>query len=152
MTNKKTVHNVEPVKKLYRSKEDKIIAGVCGGIAEYFSIDPIWVRLTAIILLFLNGIGALLYIILWILVPENPKQKNNKKTMSELKINEIRESIKKNPNRENKKRRSGHTVIGGILIIVGILFLIKNVFGWFNTEIFWGALIIGIGAMLLLKK
>ena len=59
---------------LYRSRTDKKIAGVCGGLAEYFGIDPVIVRIIAIILLLPGGFPGLLpYIILWIIVPEAPQ-------------------------------------------------------------------------------
>ena len=51
-----------------------MIAGVCGGLAEYFNIDPVVVRLIAVILLLPGGFPGLLpYIILWIIVPEEPE-------------------------------------------------------------------------------
>jgi phage shock protein C len=60
-------------KKLYRSRTNRKIAGVCGGIAEYFDIDPVVVRLSAVALLLLGaGSIALVYIIMWIVVPEEP--------------------------------------------------------------------------------
>jgi len=59
-------------KKLYRSKKNKRIAGVCGGIAEYFDIDPIIVRLITLILVLSAGGGLVAYIIAWIVVPEEP--------------------------------------------------------------------------------
>ena len=60
-----------PTKKLYRSVTDKKIAGVCGGMAEYFDIDPTIIRLVCLICL-LGGVGFLAYIIAWIIVPEKP--------------------------------------------------------------------------------
>lgn len=58
-------------KKLYRSKSDRMVAGVCGGLAEYFNIDPVIVRIIAFILLLPGGLPGLLpYIVLWIVVPE----------------------------------------------------------------------------------
>lgn len=58
-------------KQLYRSTTDKKIAGVCGGLAEYFGIDAIIVRLIFIVLLLPGGFPGLLpYIILWIVVPK----------------------------------------------------------------------------------
>ena len=54
--------------KLYRSEKGKIIGGVCAGFAEYFSIDPIIVRLIFLALLFAGG-GLLVYIIGWIFIP-----------------------------------------------------------------------------------
>ena len=59
-------------KRLYRSKNDKMIAGVCGGLAEYFSIDPVIVRLIFVALLLGAGSGFLAYLVLWIAVPEAP--------------------------------------------------------------------------------
>lgn len=65
------------IKRLYRSGKDKIIAGVCGGIAEYFSIDPIIIRILLILSIFLWGFGILFYLITWIIIPRNPKHKWN---------------------------------------------------------------------------
>ena len=60
-------------KHLYRSRTDRKIAGVCGGLAEYFGIDPTVVRIIAFILLLPGGLpGFLPYVILWIIVPEAP--------------------------------------------------------------------------------
>ena len=58
------------VKKLYRSKKNRVIAGVCGGIAEYFNIDPTLVRLLWIFFVIIWGSGILAYIIAWIIIPE----------------------------------------------------------------------------------
>ncbi|NPV56027.1 MAG: PspC domain-containing protein [Anaerolineae bacterium] len=57
------------MKKLTRSQNEKMIAGVCGGIAEYFDIDPTLVRLAFVLLFFVGGNGILIYLILWILMP-----------------------------------------------------------------------------------
>jgi len=59
-------------KKFYRSRKNRLIAGVCGGLAEYFDIDSIIVRLIALILVLSLGAGIIAYIIAWIVVPEEP--------------------------------------------------------------------------------
>ncbi|HST04629.1 MAG TPA: PspC domain-containing protein [Chloroflexia bacterium] len=61
-------------KRLYRSNKDAMIAGVCGGLGEYFNIDPTVVRLLAILLLIVTGIFPvfLIYVILSVVVPRNP--------------------------------------------------------------------------------
>jgi len=59
-------------KRLYRSYNDKMIAGVCGGLAAYFNLDPVLVRILFVILLFAFGTTLLVYIILWIVVPYGP--------------------------------------------------------------------------------
>ena len=58
------------IKKLYRSKKNRIIAGVCGGIGEYFDKDPTLIRLLWIIFVLVGGSGILAYIIAWIIIPE----------------------------------------------------------------------------------
>jgi phage shock protein C len=60
-------------KKLYRSKKNRKIAGICGGIAEYFDIDPTIIRLIALILVLSAGGGIIVYLIGWIIVPEEPE-------------------------------------------------------------------------------
>ncbi len=61
-------------KKLYRSVEDKKIAGVCGGLGDYFDIDPTIIRLIWLAMIFAVGTGVLAYIIAWIIVPEKPAE------------------------------------------------------------------------------
>ena len=61
-------------KRLYKSTNRKI-AGVCGGIAEYFGIDPFWVRLILVLAFLYNGAGLLAYIVASIVMEENPEYK-----------------------------------------------------------------------------
>lgn len=62
------------MKKLYRSQTDKKIAGVCGGLAEYFNIDPTIIRVIFLILLLPGGLPGLVpYLVLWVLVPVKPE-------------------------------------------------------------------------------
>jgi len=63
-------------KRLYRSDDDKLLGGVCGGIAEYFDIEPIFVRIIFLIGLFFSfGFIIILYILFWIFVQKNPNHK-----------------------------------------------------------------------------
>jgi phage shock protein PspC (stress-responsive transcriptional regulator) len=67
----KQVKNVsKKTKRLYRSKKDRMLGGVCGGIAEYFDVDPTIVRLIWVLLALTYGTGILAYLIAWIIVPE----------------------------------------------------------------------------------
>ena len=62
-----------PIKRLYRSRRDKVLGGVCGGIADYFQIDPVLVRLLWVIFTLISmGLGIVAYLIAWIIVPEEP--------------------------------------------------------------------------------
>ena len=64
-----------PIKRLFRSRDDAQIAGLCHGVAEYLSIDPVVVRLVTVVATFLTGIvpGILAYLAGWILVPLPPQ-------------------------------------------------------------------------------
>lgn len=60
------------VKKLYRSREDRVFGGVCGGLAEYFALDSTLIRLLFVFFAFAGGPGFLAYIIMLFVVPEKP--------------------------------------------------------------------------------
>jgi phage shock protein C len=61
-------------KRLYRSRKDRMIAGVCGGLGEYFGIDPTLVRLLFVFAALFYGPGILAYLILMLVVPEEPQE------------------------------------------------------------------------------
>ena len=64
---------MDPARKLYRSRTDRKLAGVCGGLAEYFNLDPTLIRVLFIILAVLGGSGIIIYLAMWILVPNQPQ-------------------------------------------------------------------------------
>jgi len=72
---KKIKKEKKKVKRLYRSGKEKILGGVCGGIAEYFNIDPTIIRIIWILIVLGYGVGIIAYIIAWIIMPKNPKHK-----------------------------------------------------------------------------
>ena len=62
---------MEP-KRLFRSKKDRVLGGVCGGLGNYFNIDPVIIRVITVALFFAGLLGLLGYIIAWIIVPQEP--------------------------------------------------------------------------------
>jgi phage shock protein C len=64
---------MDPARKLYRSRTDRKLAGVCGGLAEYFNLDPTLIRVLFIVLAVLGGSGIIIYLAMWILVPNQPQ-------------------------------------------------------------------------------
>lgn len=58
-------------KRIYRSTKDRMLGGVCGGLGEYFDVDPTIVRLVAVVFA-LSGAGFLAYIIAWLIIPDQP--------------------------------------------------------------------------------
>lgn len=64
------------MKRLYRSEKDKKIAGVCGGLADYFDIDPVIPRVVFVALLIGAGSGLLLYLVMWFIIPTESEIKS----------------------------------------------------------------------------
>ncbi len=60
-------------KKLYRSRTDSMLAGVCGGLGAYFNIDPTLIRLLFVFSTLFGGLGILIYLAMWFIVPEEPE-------------------------------------------------------------------------------
>lgn len=143
------------MKKLYRSKQDRMISGVCGGIAEYYDMDPVWIRLIAILLALFQGVGVIVYIVAWILIPENPNQKaktskigKDSKEMTSIKT-ASKVASKTVSNTQNVKDRA--PIVGIIFIIIGALFLINNLFD-ISSKILIPSAIILVGILLLIKR
>ncbi len=81
---------MEQRKKIYRSEKNRMIAGVCGGLADYFSVDPSLMRLFFILLTLVGGLGIVFYVLLWILAPressiELPPKDAVKQNVDEIK-------------------------------------------------------------------
>ena len=66
-----TEPNINPSKRLYRTREGRLVAGVCTGIAAYFGIDPTLVRLAFALSTIFGGLGVLIYLVAWIVIPED---------------------------------------------------------------------------------
>lgn len=135
-------------KKLYRSKKDQIIFGVCGGLADYFEIDPLIVRLVFVALLFGGGAGLIIYLLFALLMPVKDSSKVN--NVEEL-IVETKGKTKKVS--QNLDSYNFSFLLGAFLILVGISLFFAN-FWPFNFLIinFWPLLLILIGLIIVFKK
>ena len=141
-------------KKLYRSNKDKMLGGVAGGLAEYFDMDPTLVRVIFIITLFLGGTGVLAYIILWILVPEEPlvfPQAMNTGASPDPNAPPDISTPPYFPPEPPVKKRNGPAIAGMALIVIGSLFLMDNIFPDFCFEDYWPLILVAIGLGLLMS-
>ena len=139
-------------RKLYRSRKDKMLGGVAGGLAEYFDIDPTIVRIIFVVALFVGGGGFLAYLIMWIVVPEEPfvivtPDASAAQPEAGTTTGPDPQIVYQN---QHRHRRGG--MFGFILIIVGGLFLLDNFFPRFCFEDYWPLILIAIGAGLLLRS
>ena len=117
-----------------------MIGGVCGGLGEYFHIDPVIIRLIFVLLLFANGIGLLAYILFWIIVPEEPSEGEEVQPKGEEDM--------------TRAATRGNLWGGAILIIIGLYFLLRNLgfLGGLDFSLVWPVILIVIGLFLLFKK
>jgi phage shock protein C len=64
---------MDPTRKLYSSRSDRKLAGVCGGLAEFFNLDPTLIRVLFVVLALAGGSGIVIYLAMWIMVPNQPQ-------------------------------------------------------------------------------
>ncbi|MCB2203264.1 PspC domain-containing protein [bacterium] len=136
-------------KRLYRNTRNKMIGGVCTGLAEYFAIDPVLIRLVFVILALYSGVGILAYIILWIVVPASLEPTVAAESATGGSAADItHESVQ--PMQQAETDRSKGSLYGGvILIVIGALFLLDNFMPSFGFEDFWPLLLVAIGGAML---
>lgn len=148
-------------KKLYRSIDDYMLGGVCGGVAKYFSIDSSLVRIIFALMILSGGMGFLLYVILWLVVP---KEEGEEKIIDrEEKIEELAKDIKKRTKTmaseikfdvkvDKKKKENKINVLGLAMILIGSVAIWNQVSPFvIDWEIFFPLLLVMIGAVILFK-
>jgi phage shock protein C len=148
--------------RLFRSRTDVMIAGVCGGLAHYLNIDSTLVRLFFVLLAFVgNGIGALIYFLLWMIVPLEGQR--NETTLQENVQSGSQEIANQTRAMGDDLRRMVRDpnpqiglIVGGSLILVGFFYLLDNLslpwLRWFDFDVLWPILLIVGGLALLLRK
>ncbi len=115
----------ETTRRLHRSRSDRVIAGVCGGLGEYFRVDPVWFRLAFVLLVIAGaGGGAVLYVVAWVVLPEGDGE----------------------PVADGGA--AGGVLVGGILIAIGLLWLADTIFPWVS-RIFGPLALLVFGAALV---
>ncbi|MEQ2129849.1 PspC domain-containing protein [Caldanaerobacter subterraneus KAk] len=132
-------------KRLYRSREQRIFGGVCGGIAEYFNVDVTLVRLICLVTVIFGGGGLLFYLIAWIIIPENPYQTGKAVDKTKNEMGEVGSEKEIKDNRANE-------VLGWGLIILGLLILLPKLFPFVSFRMLWPIVLIGLGIWILLKR
>ena len=149
-------------KKLQRNEQEKTIAGVCAGLADYFDIDVTWVRI-AFILALLAGAGLLAYIILWIAVPAKPYTPDYGQFNADYKVYENKTytgspvqdaDFTGVPYPKKPKSGNGGVVIGLIFVALGAFFLLDEfnfVPDWFEFQKLWPLILIIPGIIMISK-
>ena len=145
------------MKRLYRSRKNRMIGGVCGGIAEYFAIDPVIVRLIAVALFFVGGSAVLAYIIALIVIPYEPFE------TAAAASKEAAPAAAAASAPAGAPQSAGDSVplfLGILLIVMGGVFLLHNLpvfdpfYGWarhYVRHFFWPSLLIVVGIFVIVR-
>lgn len=155
-----TFHDSETRKRFFRNPDDKILAGVCGGVAAYFDIDPIWLRLAFVLAVFFGGSGLLVYIILWIIIPKaNTVSERMQMRGEKVNISNIEKSVKEEMEEfskrmkdlgkeinsdefKNRARSQGDKLLAFLQDVFGGLFrFVARMFGFIITILSLGVLV-----------
>jgi len=115
--------------RLRRAVDDRVIAGVCGGLGRYFGADPVWFRVAFVVLTVGGGSGVLLYLVAWLVIPEQGP--GDTATTTAATIGE-----------------HGPIIAGIALTAVGLMLLIDNLVPWFD-RVMWPMVVIAAGLALL---
>ncbi len=154
---------MEETKKLYRSRTDRMIFGVCGGLGEYFGIDPIIFRGLFLLLVFGGGAGILVYLILAIVIPNNPQPGAAAEYNPEAarqKINEFAQEMKQGAQDLAAQMNHGsgfgarRSILGLIVVLAGCLLLLDKILpqAWMRWDIFWPVIIIFAGLAIIARR
>ncbi len=133
-----TPQNTKPAR-LYRSRDDRVIAGIGGGLGRYLGIDPVLVRLVIVVLAIAGGGGIIAYIIAWIVIPEEPWDADRDPGDPDAAI-----ATRRSPAAGGGARM----LVGFALVVVGIGLLAEWAFPSFD-DIFWPLAVIAAGAGLV---
>ncbi len=143
---------------MYRDTGRHIIGGVCSGLGKYLGVDPVIMRILFILLTFLGGGGVLIYLILWIVIPEYPVQqyyntqdhgfRGNDGTSDED-LYEQCDFDDQEVENDDVGSGKGRLIGGVILIVIGLLFLIGKYIPRVYFEDFWPLILIVVGVIFL---
>lgn len=149
-------------KTLYRSNRDKMISGICGGLAEYFDMDPTIIRILWVVFTFAtNGAGIVAYIVGMFIIPKKPYefQSNGGNERSDDMNNNHNNDYQDNNEYHDKgsygqgepDNKSSSKLVGIILIMIGAFFLFREFFVWVDFSYIWPFVIMAVGVLIIFK-
>lgn len=137
--------------KLFRSRKNKVISGVCSGLGSYFRIDPIIFRFGFVALLLAGGSSIIIYLILLVVIPKEPLDVNTDINNSQASSGSF-DAFQQQDLSRDENENSSKTIFGLLLISGGALMLLSNLVPLFNLQKLWPAILIIIGLGLLFQK
>lgn len=148
--------------RLYRSRHDRMLAGVAGGLAEMWGADPSLVRVIwALLVVFTGGIALLVYIVMALVVPDEPLDFDRAAAAGEAATPEARAAaLAAHEARVAARRAAGgergafpaSVILGGFLIILGGFFLAREFLPSIDFDWFWPLVLVGLGVLLVVSS
>ena len=146
-------------KRLYRSRSDAMLAGVCGGLGDYFDLDANLIRLLFVLFSAVGGAGAVAYIALWLIVPvEGASGTSDVRATIRAGAEEMADRARSFGQElrgagRSQRKTEGTLVFGVLLILIGVVFLLRNlgVF-WVGFRVIWPSLVILAGIALFWRR
>jgi phage shock protein C len=135
-------------KRLYRSSDERMVAGVCGGLAEYFDVDPTVVRVAFVLLTIFDGAGLALYILMWIIVPERHE---GTKVMAKESVKA--ESVAEVAPTPKAGEGQSRAFWGIILVVLGGVLLLEQIIPWsINGAIMVPTVLVAVGLVMVARS
>jgi phage shock protein C len=144
-------------KRIYRSKTNRVIGGVCGGMGDYFGIDPVLIRLLWVGSILLAGAGILFYLIAWVVIPEEKVHKTDSTGSTPFTDYDSQSHFDANGSTSYAAGTSGKAVdskkgslvIAILFLFIGLFLLLNRFFAIFSWKIFIGIVFIFLGGVFL---
>lgn len=137
--------------KLYRSRDNKVISGVCSGLGNYFGVDPLIFRMGFVALLLAGGSSIIIYLLLLIIIPKEPITTTPNLNTSDPSSGGF-EQFQQEDLPADETMNSTKTIFGLLFISGGALMLLNNLVPSINLKKLWPAVLIIIGLGLLMQK
>jgi len=142
-------------RRLYKSSRDKVLAGVCGGIGEYFDVDPVIIRILWVVSALFGGVGVLAYIIAAIIIPEEGMDADKRAEYGDragrARAGGAGAGTGTGKTSGMSSKESSRT-IGAVLIALGAFFLLREFMPWISGGLLASALFIAIGILILVRR
>lgn len=136
---------------LYRSQNNKVIGGVAGGLADYFDVDPVIIRVIFFVSMFAWGLSLLVYIGLWIFVPLDDSETEFYRPEVSDELKDAFEELGTNPSSDKTSYPQRKIIAGAILIIFGIIIMLDNFFPEIDMSHIWPILLICLGGYIIFR-
>ena len=138
-------------RQLRRSRDERVLSGLCGGLGDFFGVDPILFRVAFVLLAFAGGGGLVLYLVLTLVVPSEEHDEVGTRDTMRKGAEDLADSVRNVTEGFRGERESGRRTAAILLILLGAFFLFQNL-DWLDAGWIWPLLLIGLGAWLLGRR